>query len=79
MPTIQIELDDDAYAKLEKNASSERRVPAAQAEVLLLMSLGLWPVKATPKGVSKPQAASAKPMRAQPGDAGGVQGISHGS
>jgi hypothetical protein len=60
MPTIEIQLTDDAYAKLETFASSERRLPDAQAEVLVLMGLGLWPQKAPAKVAAKSSATSAK-------------------
>jgi hypothetical protein len=70
MRTIEIQLTDEAFAKLEVYASSERRLPAAQAEVFLLVSLGLWPQKATPKPATKPKPPTPKPAPVMSGDAG---------
>jgi hypothetical protein len=41
VPTIKLELDGDAYARLSERAVSERRPIVWQAEVLLRAALGM--------------------------------------
>jgi hypothetical protein len=79
MPKIEIELSDDDYAKLEAHATRDLRLPEAQAKVFILESLGAWRVKSPQKAVSKPKAATSKPMVTRPVGSDGIQGISHGA
>jgi hypothetical protein len=48
MPMIKIALDDESFRRLADVAIELRRAIALQAEVLVLMSLGRWPVRHDP-------------------------------
>ena len=79
--TITILLTPEAFEKLEDIASSERRLPEAQAEVLLLMALGKWPDRGTLKSDPEPEGPRVlKPTKTVPAAEDGHGGaLHHGS
>jgi hypothetical protein len=58
MPTLKLEIDIESLKRLTEIAGLERRPIQLQAEVLLLKSLGRWPVADHPC----PEGASYEPV-----------------
>ena len=78
--TITILLTPEAFEKLEDIASSERRLPEAQAEVLLLMALGKWPDRGISRATQNQRVRSAKATKTVPAAEDGHGGaLHHGS
>jgi hypothetical protein len=56
MPVLKLEIDVESFNRLAEIAVNERRPIPLQAEVLLLTSIGRWPVQDCPCPIGRSQA-----------------------